>query len=815
MAIRTLKTFQETAVDSAVQVLGYAKRMLDVAGNDAQGRATAIHDNGYLLIEAPTGAGKTLMAGCIAEKMSGLDDVVWFWFAPFKGVVDQTAAFLREQFAGLRLRTLSEDRTPANTRKGDVFVSTWQLVATRVKDRRNVRKTGEQNPSVDDLITSLREQGMRIGVVVDEAHHGFHGDAQAAQFFRGVLQPEYTILVTATPDDADLLDLEERMQAGRIHRISVSRADAVGAGLIKDGIKCVAWKAEAGSEGLIDFEATALREGVSLHKLLKAELAKAGVSLVPLMLVQVASNDKSVERAKERLLGLGFTDSQIAVHTADEPDASLMALANDESREVLIFKMAVALGFDAPRAWTLVSMRAARDTDFGVQLVGRILRVHRRLQGRKVPEFLRIGYVLLADAESQTGIDTAGQRINSMQTQYAKLCPTTVVVNIAGQDQIQVVGPNGQTTFLPVPPPGAIWAPPAPDQPSLVGAPGDQPALFTPAGARSGEDQAPIETPLILAVPAEPNAAYRYPLRADMPRRFKTQGLPPDYDVTEEDCAARFVVSADTLLDMLLKHDKVKVNKRTLEIFTQAVQMELAFAPPSVEQVRHMAQRELLRSQVFHPKDLRAALLRRLHVVLIDRGVADADDPGKLSEYLDVLLATHPELLREAQRTALARGAVIEDAGELPAEMTADGPLAVSARNVYGAMPPNLNTWETDFSNLLDSDISGGVLWWHRNPVNKPWSVKVLLVDGRGFYPDFIVGIHNRRTESNGLLADTKYAYETTKELPKILAEHASYGRVLILSKNQNRQWAIAHLEAATGRPVLGAAFKLADAAAY
>src|SRR5206468_12719625 len=38
------------------------------------------------------------------------DQVVWFWFAPFKGVVDQSAAFLREQFQGLRLRTMVDDR---------------------------------------------------------------------------------------------------------------------------------------------------------------------------------------------------------------------------------------------------------------------------------------------------------------------------------------------------------------------------------------------------------------------------------------------------------------------------------------------------------------------------------------------------------------------------------------------------------------------------------------------------------------------------------------------------------------------------------
>ena len=97
--------------------------------------------------------------------------------------------------------------------------------------------------------------------------------------------------------------------------------------------------------------------------------------------------------------------------------------------------MAVALGFDAPRAGILVSMRAARDQDYGVQLVGRILRVHRRLQGRAraktLPPLLNYGYVFLADAEAQEGLDLAGQRINRLQTAYAKVSPTTALVRVA------------------------------------------------------------------------------------------------------------------------------------------------------------------------------------------------------------------------------------------------------------------------------------------------------------------------------------------------------------------------------------------------
>lgn len=813
MAIKTLKTFQQNAVDSALDVFTYVKENVDAAGDDAEGRAAAIQDNGYLLIEAPTGAGKTLIAGYVAEKMAALDKVVWFWFAPFKGVVDQTTAFLREQFHGLRLRTLAEDRIPIGTQSGDVFVTTWALVATRVRDRRNVRQTGEINPSVDDLIESLREQGLRIGVVVDEAHHGFHGETQAAKFFRTVLMPEYTILVTATPDDKDLEDLTQRMQIGRIHRVTISRADAVG--LIKDGIKCVAWRADEGSEGFVDFETTALREAVALHKLLKEELQKAGISLVPLILVQVASKEKSVEKTKEKLLGLGFKEAQIAVHTADEPDADLLALANDESREVLIFKMAVALGFDAPRAWTLVSMRAARDPDFGVQLVGRILRVHRRLQGRKVNEILRYGYVLLADAESQTGIDLAGQRINQLQTEYAKVSRTTVVLRVGDRDQVQVVGPDGQLSFFPVPPPGSLWVPPVdPGAPEIDTEWEAAHPLF--ATLEPSEEAGESRSTLGLALGLRSQASkYRYPIRDDVPRRFKTQDLPDDLTLTEEDCASRFVVSAENLIDMITKHDSVKVEKRTLEIFTRVIQMEFAFALPSLEQMRCSAQRELMRSGVYHPKDLRVALMSRLRLLLLDKGMEDANDPEKLGEYLDVLLSTHPELLRDAQRAALAQTAVLQEAEELPGVVENEAPLPVSKLNIYKVVPAGMNSWERGFGAFLDSDDTDTVLWWHRNPVKKPWSIKLLLVDGRGFYPDFIVGIQSRKTEHGGLLADTKWAYDTNREVPKILAKHAAYGKVLILCKNLSQRWAIARVDEQTGRASLGSQLRLMEAAGY
>lgn len=98
-----------------------------------------------------------------------------------------------------------------------------------------------------------------------------------------------------------------------------------------------------------------------------------------MLLIQVDDN-AGVEAARQTLARLGIAPSAIAVHTSDEPDPDVIAMARGEDKEVLIFKVAVALGFDAPRAFTLVSMRTVRDADLGTQIVGRLLRVEPRLR---------------------------------------------------------------------------------------------------------------------------------------------------------------------------------------------------------------------------------------------------------------------------------------------------------------------------------------------------------------------------------------------------------------------------------------------------
>jgi type III restriction enzyme len=815
MSIKTYKPFQQLSIDSGLGIFRQTRLQLDAAADDAESRAQAINHNGYLLLEAPTGAGKTLMAGGLVEEFSAEEDVVWFWFAPFKGVVGQTAGFLRGQFPGIRVRELQDDRTAAGSRAGDVFVTTWQTVATRVADKRNVRRDSEQNDSIDAMIAKLRNLGHRIGVVVDEAHHSFHGETQAAKFFREVLAPEYTVLITATPDDADVADFQKRLGDPLIQRTSIARQDAVDAGLIKDGVRCAAYFVDSDKAKMVDLEQVALRDAVAAHRKIKARLAADGVDLTPLLLIQVDSTPKSTDKALERLLKLGFKKEQIAVHTANEPDADILALADDEAREVLVFKMSVALGFDAPRAFVLCSMRAARDEDFGVQLVGRILRVHRTLQSKaakgKLPDDLRYGYVFLADPTAQTGIDLAGQRINRIQTEYAKVSQMTTVVNVGGRSTVQAVDPGGQFSLFPQTTSG--W--PVNEATQEQGVDGkvenyadedfDLGGFFRTAT----DDQRGIGAS---GRPAQPRR-YTYPLREDAPRFFQTQELSADVTATEEDCAQRFLISTRALFEAI--RSRVKVERKTLDVFTGQMQFDLMGAELEPTEIERRALRALQHSPVFDPRELRRALLGKVEAVLREEFLDEANDPQAVRRMLDTLLALHPEMLYDAQRSALAKHAMILPADPLPVVWESDEALPSSNRNLYGILPADLNSWEQHFAQLLDHDPSGAVTWWHRNQPHKPWAVNVLLPDGRGFFPDFLVGVKDRKTPDGVLLAEPKFHFERRDEVPKADVTHASYGKVLVLHREGGVEWRVVRLDGRSQRPSLGDKLRIADLAGW
>ena len=771
--------YQKEAKDNALSIFRYALQQIEAAPDEANRRQAAAY-NGCVLIQAPTGSGKTMMAGMIAEEFAREAKIVWFWFTPFAGLVDQASIALKKQFGGLRVRDIQGDRLAMGTRSGDVFVCTWAAVAAKNEKARRLRCDGDLSLSLDSLIPSLRELGFHIGVVVDEAHHTFSGATEAVRFYTEVVQPEFTLLITATPDDKDVDKFKRTTGIAELHRVTVSRQDAVDAGMIKVGIKSVAYLAPDDQKALVDFPMAALADAKAVHERIKLELKNVGINLMPLMLVQVATSEKDddVARARENLKLLGFREEAIASYTAKEPSDDLLAVALDETKEVLIFKMAVALGFDAPRAFTLVSMRGAKDTDFGIQVVGRILRVHRRLQGREVPELLRNGYVFLADAENQTGLTGAAGKINAIRTGLSEISPYTMVVNIAGQNQVQIVR-NGQSTMLPVEPSPATQHDLS--QGSVVG-------NYVANGSLSGAMQNVLDG-FVLAMPeaqteqtrriaATLSGASRFNLKISG-LKFKTERMPLGTDALLACIGGKIAIGERELNEG--RRAKTTVIRREEEIFTRTVIDTKYQARISEAEIARRAQRVLFEPDYLDPRDLHAVLIKRLQSEYEARGFES--DERDLELVLDLILVAFPNLIRQAARECAAQYAELMDTSPLPDNIELLSGARTSRLNIYGVMPPDLNRDEISFAEMLDSDLSGTVEWWHRNEPRKPWSIGLILPSGAQYFPDFVVKVNGRALGDGLLLAEVKgdHLLNSSDTLDKVLASHKLYKRPVML----------------------------------
>ena len=100
-------------------------------------------------------------------------------------------------------------------------------------------------------------------------------------------------------------------------------------------------------------------------------------------------------------------------------------------------------------------------------------------------------------------------------------------------------------------------------------------------------------------------------------------------EATEEDCAARFLISTRDLFEVM--KNKIPVQRRTLDVFTHEFQTEFNFAADlSPTRAALLAQKALLANKTFDPRELRHALLRKVHAVLREEAMSEADDPQQV-----------------------------------------------------------------------------------------------------------------------------------------------------------------------------------------
>jgi len=816
-SVTTPKGFQQAAIDSAVTVLSSclsdAKKIKGTA-NEKASRELLFANRGCILIAAPTGTGKTLMAGNVIEQLALKHKIIWFWFAPFAGLIEQTIKAIRTECRNLRVKDPVMERTLENLRSGDIFVTTWQSVAVANLESRKIRQESETMMSLDTLIDQAKALGFHIGAIIDESHHSFRGQTQASTFFHDVLEPSVAILATATPKDHDIDDFTRRNGIKKLNKISIARSHGVDANLIKKGVKVAVFKApQAGTEGLINFEQTAVRCGVAAHKRIKDQLAERQLSVIPLLLIQF---DKDKDHIVGWLKDLGFSEDSIRVHTAKEPDKDLMTLAHDERVEVLLFKMAVATGFDAPRAFTLVSLRTSRDPDFGTQIVGRIMRVDRRLQPiQDLPEALKYGFVFLAYNEAQAGLSTAANRINAIKDELAEITDNIAIVAVGNEEPIAHPAEKGQLPVY-IPEPSTNTDTNTENQTSQVNKATEsaEQQVLEGFGLVAQEWDKGEAAPAVVTGRRPPvqfgGHSYSLSTELNFPRVFRRAIIAPDQTNLLAEVVSLFRFD-DSLINVA-QQSAMRILMEQTEIFGNSKdrpeEIQALLAQKEVDRAAQLTLEFANKDGLLDIRKLHEALENQLSIEFGKRGLVHLQTKEQLRAGVNKILALKKTSLKAAIIEATKRHVEVQDADSIPEKISSDTQLAGSRLNVYGVYPSDLNPWERAFAEELDNDMSGAVLWWHRNPPRKPYSVGIPLPGQekqKNFFPDFIVGINGRTRGTGILLVETKRDLndEGGNAQAKSQIEHPEYKKVMMLYWEREERWMVVEYDAAQDKNVL------------
>lgn len=361
--IYTLKNYQRDAVD---ELKGYIQ-----LGFNSKNRKEVV-------FKAPTGSGKTFMAASLFEELASEHSEVNFcilWACPGKGELHkQSHDAVKMYLGGNPVCSLLEEDFFGSRKfiknKEIVFIN-WEKLIQKDKGTgswaNNLMKE-QEGMNFIDVIDQTKKNGTKVVLVVDESHVGSSAKTRIQEFINTIIIPNILLEMSATPLN-NHIDVE------------VNPEDVIKEGMIKeDVIVNEGIKKEDKSLEEKDSELLILEKGFAKREEIVKKYAELNINVNPLVLIQIPNVDEGEAKKlviKDFLREKGITEANGKLKLwcdNHDPFDKKEIRKNNDITEYLIFKTAVATGWDCPRAHILVKFREGKSETFETQTIGRILR---------------------------------------------------------------------------------------------------------------------------------------------------------------------------------------------------------------------------------------------------------------------------------------------------------------------------------------------------------------------------------------------------------------------------------------------------------
>lgn len=322
--------------------------------------------------KAPTGSGKTLM---ISESLRSIVtditipfELSFVWIS-VRMLHEQSKEKLERYLIGTNTLKSSyfEDLQDRIIGKNEILFINWESIS-----RRNTNiliRENELDYNLNSVMRNTKDTGRKVVLIIDESHHT--ANTERSRELIGLISPDLTVEVSATPLNK-LYD----------EQVTVYIADVKAEQMIKTEVSVNPefLSLKIGNQSSNEL---VLQQALNKRHQLKQQFKKEGSIVNPLLLVQLPDSKGELDNSKDeiiKLLDSRFSISEengkMAIWLSEQKSSNLANIEkSDNEIEVLVFKQAIALGWDCPRASILVIFRELKSFTFTIQTVGRIMRM--------------------------------------------------------------------------------------------------------------------------------------------------------------------------------------------------------------------------------------------------------------------------------------------------------------------------------------------------------------------------------------------------------------------------------------------------------